>query len=651
MRAVFRQLARHGGWWLASILLLAGCGPRTHLAPARVAGDDAFDVVTFCRVHHGVVSNRASFTLPAGSYRFPLFVPRPPGLRPLGGTHVRIHPILLKRLALGPSNESELVQVTFFDTLRVPRFPSLAPWKGFTRADTTEKLASTDSVMNMLRSFRAAQKTADSTNVVNRFAANVVDNSFLLTRSMVIRILRDSIPALARLPGVVEVRPAGPAEPPPQQQRNSSARDDPARVREWVGADAYATAFPPGRLALLDTGLDSEHEMFPSGTLVGSRVDMVNVTSTGAPTTFGAGYTEDLSPGPGHGTMSVGIMVGHPPDETGRGLTSMPIDVYRVYALDPTSTSTSATPGLVGPAVERSLLDALQSYGGVIAIEAQAQEADDGGIALAAEQAFDGGAVVVAANGNSDAGVSAVRSPANARRVLGIGAYSVRSGETLEEQIQELAADGRVKPDVQAPSSYETGCKGPGTTEYGGHGGTSGATAVAGAAAALMRSVLVDDATDAVDPGFVYAGLIAGADGTAPFDAVSGGGKLKLPDDCAIWKVKLSLSNAEELSASFDASAEGLVSVRAAIWWPERVVYTGDVRQDAHGQLSLTLEITDSHGTQKSVSASSKSVFQRVTATTSAPVTSLVARVKAESVVLSPQDVYLVVLGQRAPVP
>lgn len=648
MRAASASPGRIARRWLPALLVvLAGCGPRTHLAPARLAGDDAYDVVKYCRVHHGVVSNRASFALPAGSYRFPLFVPQPPGLRPLSGTRNRIHPILLKRLALGPSNASELVQVTFFDTLRVPRFPSLAPWKGFTRADTAEKLTSADSVMNVLRGFRAAQKTADSTNVVNRFAATVVDNSFLLTRSLVIGILRDSIPSLARLPGVVQVRPAGPAEPPPQM--NNASSDDPARVRGWVGADAYATALPPGRVALLDTGLDSGHEMFPSGTLVGSRVDMVNVSSTGAPPTFGSNYTEDLSPGYGHGTMSVGIMVGHPPNDAGRGLTSIPVDVYRVYAVDPATTS--ATPGLVGPAVERSLLDALESYGGVITIEAQAQEPDDGGIALAAEQAFDGGAVVVAANGNSDAGSSEVRSPANARRVLGIGAYSVRTGETLEEQIQALTADDRVKPDVQAPSSYETGCKGPGTNEYAGHGGTSGATAVAGAAAALMRSVLLDDVTGAVDPGFVYAGLIAGANGTAPFDAVTGGGKLKLPDDCAIWKLKLSLSNAEEVPVSFDASAEGLVGVRAAIWWPERVVYSGEVRQDAHSKIGLTLEITDSHGKQSKASSAGGSVFQRITASTSGPVTSLVARVKANSVVLAPQDVYLVVIGQRAPVP
>jgi len=635
---------------LVGPFLLAGCGPRTHVAPASRPGEDAFDVITSFRIRHGVVSNRTTRPLPANAYRFPLFVPPNPGRRPLPGPHAKLHPELRRRLSFGPSAATEDVYVTFADTLHVPRFPTLGPWTGFSSGDSSSKHASTDSVLSVLRGRRSAQKSLDSALVVSRFGATVLDASFVLTRSMVLRVARDSLPSLARLPAVVYVRPAGPVEPPPQM--NSATSDDPSRVRAWVGADPYAGLLPSGRLALLDTGVDSEHEMFASAALLGERNDMVNLTATGLPASFGVGTDEDLSPAPGHGTMSAGIMIGRPPAyDAGRGLTQIPIDFYRVYAKTP-STSANAQPGLVGQAVEKALLESLESFGGIVTIEVQAEDPDYGGIALAADQAFDGGAVVVAANGNVDEGAARpeVRSPANARRVLGIGAYSVRSGETLEEQIQRYALDGRVKPDIQMPSDYETGCKGPGTNEYGGHGGTSGATAVAGAAAALMRQILVD-ASGSVDPGFVYAGMIAGGDASAPFDEITGGGRPLLPDNCRVWTLKSSLSSHEELPVELDASSEGLVSVSAAIWWPERFSAIDGVAQDTHSQIGLTLEVTDAYGSRTATSSDPESVFQRATLATAAPVTKLVVRLAAGTVLSGPQTLYLVVFGQRAPGP
>src|SRR5262249_31684131 len=126
--------------------------------------------------------------------------------------------------------------------------------------------------------------------------------------------------------------------------------------------------------------------------------------------------------------MSAGIINGELSGNTAvQGLTQIAIDSYRIYAAAPTGNNLSE-PDLDAPALQHCLENVLNSFSGVIAVEAQAEETDLGPTSLAADQAFDGGAVIVAANGNIEvsSGPLAVRAPANARRVLGIGGYSVR---------------------------------------------------------------------------------------------------------------------------------------------------------------------------------------------------------------------------------
>jgi hypothetical protein len=634
----------------AALLLLAGCGPRTHVAPIVRANEGSFDVITSFRIQDGQALQRHTQPLPPSAYRFGWFVSPSPGVTPRRGGHRKIHPVLLQRLALGPSTVTEEVLVTYQDTLHVPRFATFVPGVTTTPADTSAKIAAASTQIQSIIAARSAQSDSDSAAVAQRFAATMVDRTFWLTRSQLIRLPRDSVPALARMPGVVYVRPARAGEEPPQM--NTTTIDDPSRVRWWMQSDPYyVTSLQRGKIALLDTGIRFDHQILNHTGQFDLRGNCI--TGNTQCEVYVASDAYDISPGDGHGTMSAGILNGElSGNDAVRGLTQITIDSYRIYAAAPTGTNYNygpSEPDLDAPALQHCLENVLGSFSGVIAVEAQAEEDDLGPTSLAADQAFDGGAVIVAANGNNDVstGPLEVRAPGNARRVLGIGGYSVRYGDDIVEQINGPANDLRIKPDLQAPTNYETGSN-LSTSSYSDFGGTSGATASAAGAAALFRNLLLDE-SESVDPGYVYAGLIACGDQSYPFNNTNGAGHFRLPNDAWYWMVKLSLSHGEISDVPVDITGLNLASVAAGIWWPERAAWSGEVALDTHSEVALTLTAEDSGGRLSATSRETESVFQRANFQVASPLTKLTATVSADKVRSGPQTIYLVVLGYNAP--
>ena len=641
--------------------LLTGCGPRTHVAGVPRSGESNFDVITSFLIRDGQALNRQETPLPPGAYRFGFFARPSPGLRPVAGagTRSKLHSALLRRMMLGPPGTTEDVVVTFADTVRIPRFPNVSGWQ--TLADSSSKGTGARNMIDSLRIARAPERAADESTMVTQFGAVILDNTFWLTRSLVIRIPRNRLAALAASSGVLNVRPAGPTEPPPGM--NTSEKDDPDIVRWWLGADAYyVDELQRGTLALLDTGVRSHHpvshtahRMFRESSQFGQRADLVYPSGN---STLPA-YPDDISPGPGHGTMSAGIINGRLKETElkywdSRGLTKLAIDSYLIYSVPASASNPTPPPepGLEGGTLQHALESTFLSFGGVIVVEAQAEDDHNSGISLAADGAFDGGAVVVAANGNVDVGGSDifVRAPANARKALGIGAYSVRSGISAVEQIPGPADDLRTKPDLQAPTGYETASK-PSDESYSGHSGTSGATAVAGGAAALFRNLLADE-YESVDPGYVYAGLIASATKPWAYDKnVNGGGWLRLPNNSWCWTMKLSLSNDEHFEHVFDTSGLSMSRVAAGIWWPERAKVVDGVEMETHSDITLTLKAADANASPSGTSNDKESVFQRVAFQVASPVSGLTVRAHARTVPDGPQTVYLVVLAYQAATP
>jgi len=219
----------------------------------------------------------------------------------------------------------------------------------------------------------------------------------------------------------------------------------------------------------------------------------------------------------------------------------------------------------------------------VIVAEIQAKEDDQGGLMKAAENAFDAGAVVIAANGNSGA-VPTVASPARAHKVIGVGAYSINSMKTVVAQLLGPASDGRIKPDIQAPSVIKvchekqcSDCIPPiSPTKCSIYDDTSCATAFAAGAAALFRNWLREFET--YDPGQVYAFMILSGEAHRDyefkdqphllFDSEVGAGHLCMPRNGTAWWGKLSVSDKSCTEISIQVP-EKTKQIDAAIWWPQ----------------------------------------------------------------------------------
>jgi hypothetical protein len=145
-------------------------------------------------------------------------------------------------------------------------------------------------------------------------------------------------------------------------------------------------------------------------------------------------------------------------------------------------------------------------------------------------------------------------SPAVAQKVLGIGAVDLKTQTTPDYQGVGPAADGRVKPDVQAPTNTETGS-----------GLSDTATQVVGN---LVR------ANGTVDPGTAYAFMIA-MGSSASWSAKQGAGLMQLRPGWSWTVAKPTISDLQKLDLRIGVGPNQ--KVRLAIWWPELPATHNDV--------------------------------------------------------------------------
>jgi serine protease AprX len=626
----------------ACLALLASCAPRQHVAGIQRQGDDPFNVVTTFHVSHGTTSQWKKTPLPPGAYHYgPLgfgrLIPRAPQQF---GLYDNIHPELLRRLAGGPSTAVETVLVTFRDTLRIPRFPAPAPGVALNDPANVPRLQAAALLAQQVQAARGLLIRGDTLGLKPANIGRIM-REFWITRSYLVEVPRDSVRAVARIKDVIYVRPDRAHERPPQTTGNGAPEDNPARAREQLGTEVYeSSTLQSGKIALLDTGVRATHDLLDATGQFSGLADCVN----GGPgcTPSNAASPADACPA-GHGTKSAALISGNAAhDPEFRGLTAIPIDSYRVYG--PDNTDPVCGLQLVGSAYLDCLQNVLAHFGGVIVSETQAEDDDRSGLALAADAAFDGGSVILGANGNRVTGSSTrVRCPANARRALGIGAYSILSGNQSVDQLKGPTLDLRIKPDIQTPTSVET-ADNTGDHGYSSFGGTSCATALAGGAAALLRNLMLGS-DESIDPGFVYAALIAAGDRSSPLNQTNGAGHIRLPDACVVAKAKLAISHDETCEATIDMSTAPATRVVAAIWWPEVARWEEDIPVDNHSAFSMELVAP---GGSPSVSTSeAESVFERVETSYSGAPGVWTLKVKGLNVTDNPQTLYAVLIAYQ----
>jgi hypothetical protein len=201
--------------------------------------------------------------------------------------------------------------------------------------------------------------------------------------------------------------------------------------------------------------------------------------------------------------------------------------------------------------------------------------------------------------------------PANAHKVIGVGAFDTQTGTQYNNQSRGSTNDNRFKPDIQTPNNSETASTGCGfgnpctplsNTANRVFGGTSGAVPYGGAAAALARNWM--RRVGQVDPGHVYARLIVAGQTPYPFNNTSGAGPVRLPVNGFSWWGKVSVSNHETIEVPLNVSRSTANNLDGAIWWPETT----------SGHNDIDLRIVSPTGSVMDSSVSIPSVFERVRA-------------------------------------
>jgi Ca2+-binding RTX toxin-like protein len=581
---------------------------------------DSFNVINSVDIaQNGTSSLRRPVIIPAENVHSTPMDPAPKEAVADPLPPLKIHPLLNKLLEdLGPFARVNVL-VNLQDDLIIPRFPDLPA--GVTRDSPLglQLTSEQDELIDELREKRTTTQTAFLAQFQARcieeesaFCAVSLHEHFWLVNAFLAEIALGALTQMAAMDQVLFIQPQFGGEAPPNHDGN--AGNDVADGRTLINSEPYFNlGLSGGFIGLLDTGVRATHTLFSAPA---DNVSLLRDCVNGGPqcdntATAGFNTNDDCW---NHGTSEAAILTAN--GNLGndfRGVTAIRLDSWKVY---PTSFDAmgSCNGSLDSRAVVRAFQAGLRAFNRVFVAEVQAREPDIGTIATAADNAVDAGAIVIAANGNQGPAARSVTSPAIAHRAIGVGAYDVQSLATLNNQGRGPATDGRIKPDIQAPTNTETASNSS-NTALGvtfGSGGTSGATPYAAGGAALLRNWLRTFNT--FDPGQTYALLIQGGQQPSPYDNNEGAGDLRLIT-CSRrhWgKVFVSFTG-QTIDIPLPVGI-GRTGLEAALWWPERSIepfspFDSSFRLQLHDDIDLYL--IDPQGIERARGYSSTSVFER----------------------------------------
>jgi serine protease AprX len=549
--------------------------------------------------------------------------------------HRKLHPRLLALLESNVQSETKVV-ILFEETIEIPRFPALDPRYPRNHPKNDGARSAAARLVRELQDKRVETYRQHAAELA-KTGAKVIE-TFWLIDAVVAEMPVKKLLTLAKREEVLSIVPVDSGEPPPHDGNDNNDVDD-GRTR--IVSDPYFE-LSGGFIGLLDSGVRSLHEQFKDPSTLDFHLDCVN---GGADCMAGGNPDDDCW---NHGTSTAAILTGNNQiGEPYRGVTKITVDSFKIYPSvfnKKYPLCDSVASGLDTAAAVRGFQAAVAVLDQVIVAQIQ-QEGENGAVAQAANAAFDAGTVVVAANGNDGESTEdgSVAEPASASRVLGVGNFDVVNGSQINEQGRGPGIDGRIKPDIQAPTNTETAgngclymrdCRGVVIKEaLRPFSGTSGAVPYAAGAAALLRNLVARTMkTNAVDPGLVYALMILS--GQRPkFDNDHGAGPLRLPTDgTLLWGV-VTVKHGDTFEVPVHVHPHQKI-VDAALWWPE----------DLGGHNNVDLTIVDPNGKEEA-SNSLPSVFERarVEGATKGKWRILI---HGRSVPLGPQRVYFAIFTQ-----
>ena len=521
----------------------------------------------------------------------------------------KIHPVLKKMIETHNLDERHELMVVLHENILIPRFPEPDDRQPRDSEKNQKLLSRANEIIKEI-----IAKRRDSYGKLNSMLdganAKVLETFWIINAALVEMPLK-YVNRLADQKDVVSIEMRFTDQKPPQRMISDG--------RARINSDPYFNlGQTSGWIGLLDTGLRFTHTLFNNPSHIAFHIDSVN---TGA----GANPADDCW---NHGTSTAAIITGNNNlTNNHRGITAITLDSLKVYPAN--------CGGLDSTAVVRAFQKAVSILDRVIVAEMQDGGDDLGSISQAADAAYNAGAVVIAANGNNGPNAKTVNAPANAHRVIGVGAFDVQSGNLESYQSRGPTRDSRFKPDIQAPTNTESASNASDTAVQN-FGGTSGATPYGAGAAALLRNWLRGN-SGSIDPGQVYAQMIVSGQKPYPFDNDVGAGHLRLPTDGWAWWGKVNVNNKDNIDIPISIGSK-ITKLDAALWWPEwgfRILW---ITLDPHNDIDLHL--VDPAGNTRAFSVSINSVFERAQVTGQIAQGTWKLRIKGYNVPTGPQVVY-----------
>ncbi len=641
MQALSGASRRRGRLLPATCLFLSlvGCAPAHHKAAAN-AGEDEFDLITLASLDSIRQGATIVGPLPPHSYRWRPWWFRSPGPRRSHAHVAGIDSVLRRWIADSSGTKIDTLIITFVDHAIIPRFPEPDMQSSPLGAVNLAARAAASILIDGIEAQRDSQYNADTLALVTTFDAQILERYWI---AQALRVLMPIgfVDSLAKRPDVVYIQRDHTPFPPPSGFDSNTANDADDGRRLISSDPYYDLGVAYGWISLLDTGVRDGHILFDAtsrpfstlGDCVDGDEDCVGGSSADVTT--------------GHGTSSAALVAANTTDATlqsHRGVTAASLDVFRVY-----EASASGSGELVVSAALRGFQTATALLDRVIIAEMQDYSAEAAAIGVAADNAFAAGAVVVAANGNfaSSSGTIPIGVPAASRRVLGVGARDMASDLTVASQSYGTTTDGRIKPDVQAPTNTESAGS---TTDDAAYylSATSGATPYVGAGAALIRNWMTDARGGVVDPGQVYAQLIASGRTVGPYAAGTkeGAGRIELPTNGWCYFGKVEITDAfPEVTIPLEILWDDIRTIEVALWWPETLVIESGMEIDTHNDINF--ELVDFGGTARITGDGAAGVFERGTTEVAVSDGTWELRIKGETLGDSPQTVYWTAVMRR----
>ncbi len=478
----------------------------------------------------------------------------------------------------------------------MPKFPPLDHTKPILDPTNQAIVAKRRTLAEGILATRAAHN-ANREKELEFLGARVLER-FWITNSVLLELPSAAVDALAARADVVFIQPDETTIKPPTTREG----------RQVISSD-YLFDLTAGHLnywfiGLLDTGMpvsaDNQimHTLFNPGGQIGA-FDCVNGTNYDCTIGYNLNPADDCW---NHGISSAGILTANSNmGDDYRGATRFTVWGYKVYTQNGTGPDCGTGHGLSTRAAERGFQAAIVH--GIDVIVAEIQDYQGSVLTTSADNAFDAGVAVIAAAGNSGPAASTVRSPGEAHKAIAVGAVDYQTLAQEDYQSRGPTADGRIKPDIQAPTWTQTASN-QGWTAIRSFGGTSGSTPYGGAAAALLGYWLNPYG---IAPGYVYAQLInAGLNFSDPTtNNTTGTGLLSLVSGSTeSWSGMVTINNGQTIELNLPISGSGSPhDLRASIWWPES---QGQTHNDIDAYL------VDPWGIVRSSSLSILSVFEKV---------------------------------------